>query len=32
VVKLDYVRGRGRDRFNNPGEHAFLLASVATYF
>ncbi|MDP1859818.1 MAG: hypothetical protein Q8K82_14190 [Gemmatimonadaceae bacterium] len=32
VVKLDYVRGRGRDRFNNLGEHAFLLASVATYF
>ena len=32
VVKLDYVRGRGRDRFNNPREHAFLLASVATYF
>ena len=32
VVKLDYVRGRGRDQFNNAGHHAFLLASVATYF
>ncbi len=32
VLKLDYVRGRGRDQFNNAGHHAFLLASVATYF
>jgi hypothetical protein len=32
VIKLDYVRGRGRDQFNNAGEHAFLLASIATYF
>jgi hypothetical protein len=32
VLKLDYVRGRGRDRFNNLGEHAFVLASLATYF
>jgi hypothetical protein len=32
VLKLDYVRGRGRDRFNNLAEHAFVLASVATYF
>jgi hypothetical protein len=32
ALKLDYVRGRGRDRFNNLAEHAFLLASVATYF
>ncbi|HVE94722.1 MAG TPA: hypothetical protein VNB24_07350 [Acidimicrobiales bacterium] len=32
VLKFDYVRGRGRDRFNNLAEHAFLLASVATYF
>jgi hypothetical protein len=32
VLKLDFVRGRGRDRFNNLAEHAFLLASVATYF
>ena len=32
VLKLDFVRGRGRDRFNNLGEHAFLLGSIATYF
>jgi hypothetical protein len=32
VLKFDYVRGRGRDRFNNLAEHAFLLASLATYF
>ena len=32
VLKLDYVRGRGRDQFNNLGEHAFVLASLATYF
>ena len=32
VIKLDYVRGRSRDRFNNPSDHAFLLASLATYF
>lgn len=32
VLKLDYVRGRGRDRFNNLAEHAFLLFSLATYF
>jgi hypothetical protein len=32
VLKLDYVRGRGRDEFNNRAEHAFLLASIATYF
>ena len=32
VLKLDYVRGRGRDEFNNLGQHAFLLASIATYF
>lgn len=32
AIKLDYVRGRGRDEFNNLGAHAFLLASVATYF
>jgi hypothetical protein len=32
VLKLDYVRGRGRDRFNNLAEHAFLLFSIATYF
>ena len=32
VLKLDFVRGRGRDRFNNLAEHAFVLGSVATYF
>jgi hypothetical protein len=32
ALKFDYVRGRGRDRFNNRADHAFLLASVATYF
>ena len=32
VVKLDFVRGRGRDEFNNRAEHAFVLASLATYF
>jgi hypothetical protein len=32
VVKLDYVRGRGRDEFNNLAEHAFVLFSIATYF
>ncbi|HVE77614.1 MAG TPA: hypothetical protein VNA89_02075, partial [Gemmatimonadaceae bacterium] len=32
AIKLDYVRGRGRDEFNNLGEHAFILASLATYF
>jgi len=32
VVKLDYVRGRSRDRFNNPSEFARFLLSVATYF
>jgi hypothetical protein len=32
VIKLDYVRGRGRDEFNNLARHAFILGSVATYF
>ena len=32
VLKLDFVRGRGRDEFNNLGEHAYLLFSLATYF
>lgn len=32
AVKFDYVRGRGRDRFNNLEQHAFLLGSLATYF
>ena len=32
VLKLDYVRGRSRDRFNNLGEEAGVLFSIATYF
>jgi hypothetical protein len=32
VLKLDYVRGRGHDEFNNRAQHAFLLMSLATYF
>ncbi|MCC6316355.1 MAG: hypothetical protein IT361_01595 [Gemmatimonadaceae bacterium] len=32
VIKFDYVRGRSRDRFNNASDHAYLLASLATYF
>jgi hypothetical protein len=32
VIKLDYVRGRTRDRFNNPSDGAAFLLSVATYF
>lgn len=32
VLKFDYVRGRGRDRFNNRADHAFVLGSIATYF
>jgi hypothetical protein len=32
VLKLDYARGRGRDRFNNLAEHAFVLFSIASYF
>lgn len=32
LIKLDYVRGRGRDEFNNLARHAFILGSVATYF
>jgi hypothetical protein len=32
VLKLDYVRGRARDRFNNLGEGAGVLFSIATYF
>ena len=32
VLKLDYVRGRSRDEFNNLGDHAFVLFSLATYF
>ncbi len=32
ALKLNYVRGTARDRFNNPSELAGLLFSVATYF
>ncbi len=32
VLKLDYVRGHSFDEFNNRSGHAFLLASLATYF
>ncbi|MDA1081158.1 MAG: hypothetical protein O2973_05680 [Gemmatimonadetes bacterium] len=32
VLKLDYVRGRVRDDFNNLGNRAALLLSLATYF
>lgn len=32
ALKFDYVRGRGRDRFNNLAQHAYVLASLATYF
>ena len=32
AIKFDFVRGRGRDRFNNLARHAFILGSLATYF
>ena len=32
VLKFDFVRGRGRDEFNNRADHAFVLVSLATYF
>ncbi|HUG40549.1 MAG TPA: hypothetical protein VMM12_08695 [Longimicrobiales bacterium] len=32
VLKLEYTRGRERDRFNSPAETAALLFSIATYF
>ena len=32
VFKLDYLRGRSFDGFNNRGDHAAILFSVATYF
>jgi hypothetical protein len=32
ALKLDYVRGRSHDRFNNRTEHAAVLFSIATYF
>lgn len=32
VLKLDFLRGRARDRFDTPAEHAGIQFSVATYF
>ena len=32
ALKLDYIRGRSRDRFLNPSDHAGILFSIATYF
>jgi hypothetical protein len=32
VLKLDYVRGRSYDAFENRSDHAGVLFSVATYF
>ncbi len=32
ALKLDYVRGQGRDRFNNSAEFARVLFSFASYF
>lgn len=32
VLKLDYMRGRTRDRFNNLGVEAGVFFSIATYF
>jgi hypothetical protein len=32
ALKLDYVRGRSHDRFNNRAQHAAVLFSIATYF
>ena len=32
VLKLNYVRGVSRDRFNNPSDFAKALFSIATYF
>ncbi|MBI2403187.1 MAG: hypothetical protein HYV20_10730 [Gemmatimonadetes bacterium] len=32
VLKLNYIRGASRDRFNNRSDQAGLLFSVATYF
>jgi hypothetical protein len=32
AIKFDFVRGESRDEFNNKSQHAFLLASLATYF
>jgi hypothetical protein len=32
ALKLDYTRGRSRDRFSNPSDHAGIFFSIATYF
>jgi hypothetical protein len=32
ALKLDFVRGRGWDRFDVPSDHAGLMFSIATYF
>jgi protein-S-isoprenylcysteine O-methyltransferase Ste14 len=32
AIKLDWVRGRDRDRFNTPSERSAFQVSVATYF
>jgi hypothetical protein len=32
ALKLDFVRGRGRDRFNTAADRAAALFSIATYF
>ncbi|MSR35742.1 MAG: hypothetical protein EXR95_03715 [Gemmatimonadetes bacterium] len=32
ALKLDFVRGRSHDRFNNRAQHAAMLFSIATYF
>jgi hypothetical protein len=32
ALKLNLIRGRVRDRFNNAGEQAGVLLSVASYF
>ncbi|MGH7444863.1 MAG: hypothetical protein ACREKM_08310, partial [Longimicrobiales bacterium] len=32
ALKLNFIRGRTRDRFNNPGDQAGVLFSIASYF
>ena len=32
ALKLDYLRGRSRDAFENTSDHAGLQFSIATYF
>lgn len=32
ILRLNYLRGVSRDRFNNPSDHAGIQFSVATYF